>query len=523
MARLTYVAGQVQLAGPGAENAQPAVLNVPILEGAVLTTANDGQAEIEFEDGSVVRLTPNSALSVVRLSADGQGNLQTRLSLLDGLAYLELRSSPRFVYTLDAQGDAITPLENATFRVDLDQPPAVIAVLDGAVRVAAASGGSQADAAAGQTLRSSAAPGQPSVGQYLVKDGIDPDSWDQWNVDRDLAAANQAANQTVARNGFAGDQGYGWSDLDANGSWYDLPGQGEVWQPDIAAGAADTGDAFDPYGYGNWAWTAGFGYIWASAYPWGWTPYRCGSWSYWGGFGWGWSPGQSCGVYGFGGHGFGVHLRRLPPTYHGPHPPPIGPVPKRPLIPVHGGVAPPVQGLHERIPRTIAGAQVRPLPPIGGRNPAGGNGFALGAALTRDYPVDRATHQPVVGAVPNHAIPIGAFTQGAQATWRPAAHPASGSGPGIVLRGQTPRQPYVPPSYPAPGAARTPGGFGSPGLRPKTPMSPMPQPSVPRYTPPPAPRYTPPPAAPRYAPPPAVPHYAPPPAPAPAPRANPRP
>src|ERR1700734_2052241 len=61
MARLTYVVGQVQLVGRDGGNAQPAVRNVPVLEGSVLSTANDGQAEIEFEDGRVVRLTPNSA------------------------------------------------------------------------------------------------------------------------------------------------------------------------------------------------------------------------------------------------------------------------------------------------------------------------------------------------------------------------------------------------------------------------------------------------------------------------------
>jgi hypothetical protein len=480
---------------------------------------------------------------VVHLSADEQGNLQTRLSLLHGLVYLELRSSPRFQYTLDAQGDEITPLENATFRVDVDQPPAAIAVLEGRVHVAAMSGGSEADATAGQTLRSDAAPGQASIGQYLVKDGIDPDSWDQWNVDRDLAAANQAENQTVARNGFAGDQGYGWSDLDANGSWYDVPGQGEVWQPYVAADAS-----FDPYGYGNWAWTSGFGYVWASGYPWGWTPYRCGSWGYWGGFGWGWSPGASCSVCGFGGHAFGIHFRRLPPVYHGPHPPPTGPVPKRPLIPVHGGVAPPIQVSHVRIARTFGGVPIQPLPPIGGRYPAGGNGFALGAALGRDFPIDRTTHRPVAGTLPNHGIPVGAFANGAQATWRPAAHPATGSMPGIVLRGQVPRSTYVPPSNPVPGAARTPGAFGSSGVRPHpsmpppVPNTPPPVPNttppvpnarppvpnapppVPRYTQPPAPpRYTPPPPVPRSVPPPAAPRYAPPPSPAPAPRANPRP
>jgi hypothetical protein len=499
MARLTYVVGQVQLDGRNGGNAQPAVLNAPVLEGTVLTTANDGQAEIEFEDGSVVRLTPNSALSVVNLSVDSKGSFQTRLSLLHGLAYLELRSSPRYQYRLDAQGDTISPVENSTFRVDIDQPPAIIAVLDGKLHVTAVSGGAAADATAGQTLLSGAAPGQPSVGNYLVKDAIDPDSWDQWNVDRDLAAATAASSQTVARNGFAGDQGYGWSDLDANGSWYDVPGQGEVWQPYVAA---DGGmDGFDPYGYGDWSWTPGYGYVWASGYGWGWTPYRCGNWGYWGGFGWGWSPGPSCGVYGFGGYGFRLNLHRIPPIYHGPRRVPVGLQPSHPLIPVHGGQAPASNAPHVSAVHTIAGSEVRPLQPVGGAQ-SQNNRFALGAALNRDFPVDRTTHQPVMGAVANHAMPVGAFANGARATWRPVA--GSASGQGFVQRSQAPRPAYVPPSSPM---QRAPGAPPANGFRPQPAMPSRIAPVEPRYTPPPVPRYTPPPAVPHYSPPPEAPRY----------------
>ena len=67
MARLTYVTGQVELSAANGGNSQPAVQNVPVLEGALLSTAFDGQAELEFEDGSVVRMTPNTELSVARL------------------------------------------------------------------------------------------------------------------------------------------------------------------------------------------------------------------------------------------------------------------------------------------------------------------------------------------------------------------------------------------------------------------------------------------------------------------------
>ena len=36
------------------------------------------------------------------------------------------------------------------------------------------------------------------------------------------------------------------------------------------------------------------GYMWASAYPWGWLPYHYGSWAFiGGGVGWAWVPGET--------------------------------------------------------------------------------------------------------------------------------------------------------------------------------------------------------------------------------------
>lgn len=500
LARLTYVTGQVELSHASGGAPQPAVQNVPILEGATLSAAFDGQAELEFEDGSVVRMTPNTELSVVRLSVDGKGSLQTRLELLHGLIYMELRSSPSFQYSVDAQGDTVTPLENSTVRVDLDQAPAAIAVLDGRVRVTSVGPdgqqGPHTEVSAGQTLRRDGLGEQAASVRYQVKDGIDPDSWDQWNMDRDRAAAEAVSSRTGARNGFAGDQGYGWSDLDANGGWYNAGGQ-MVWQPDVAADSGGDGgiDSFDPYGYGAWSWTQGYGYVWASGYAWGWTPYRCGSWGYWGGFGWGWTPGPACGVYGFGGQGFRLNLHHVPKVYHGPHPP-TGPVPARPLVLVNGGRAPEQRVEQARGPRTVNGVTVQPLQPVGAAFAGGSSG--VGGALREDFPVNRSTHEPIVGVAVKHTAPAQAFAGSGRSTWRPAVTPGSD----VVLRSQqsqAPRTTYVPPMPTT--------ILGTPGGRSQAP--------APIYSRPPAPMNTAPPAVPHNNPPPmAAPHSsAPPPAP----------
>ena len=323
MARLTFVEGEVRIARQKDTPGDPAQLNMPVVQGQAIVTGVDGQAELEFEDGSVARVTPNSFLYLTRLAADSGGQFETHLALASGLAYFELRAAPHVAYSVAAAGNVITPVENTTFRVHLDEPPAAIAIFDGAAHVERQDGYG-VDLRSGETFRSDVS----SLGRYFLTPEIAPDTWDQWNESRDQAAADATSAQTRVREGYAGTEGYGWSDLDASGSWYNVPGQGQVWQPQ----GGDSVD-FDPYGNGSWVWYPSSGYLWASSYSWGWTPFRCGGWSYWDSFGWGWAPNAGCGGFGFAGFGFGfgggfhgVRLRlrlrqRRPATAPLPDPP----------------------------------------------------------------------------------------------------------------------------------------------------------------------------------------------------------
>jgi hypothetical protein len=523
-ARLTYLQGTVTITEAQNTAPIPAQLNVPILSGVHLGTGDDGQAEVEFEDGSVIRLTPNSALSFDNLTVEPGGVFTTGLTLLHGLAYAELRATPQYHYTLVAGGDVLSPVENVTVRVNFDQPPATFSVLDGTAHVERQStpdsGSSyQTDVRAGETLREDSA----DSSRYFLTQGVDADSWDQWNEDLDQSAAAQAASTTDVRNNYAGAQGYGWSDLDANGSWYDVPGQGQVWQPQVAVD--DSG--FDPYGNGAWVAYPGTGYIWASSYPWGWTPYRCGSWSYFNSFGWGWSPGTGCGGFGWGfvGGGRPVNIGLAPAGYRPIRVPVPGHGPERPWLSVHRentsqsvAQSRPV----ERGPRQIGGMIVRPIEPS--HNDFNSDGVTVGSSLRRDFPVDSKTRTPVLGLASTRPAALNPVS-----VW-----PANGDRP---ARSQAPvtsmRPALVSPSnnggYSAPAVRSAPG---SPQYQRPAPQNvptqrnvPSPPQSTPRptysnpsstqterrtYAPPPQvarPTYSPPPPAshPSYAPPPAAP------------------
>lgn len=371
LVRLRYVKGQVSiLQGTRVEFAQ-AKANMPVLAGTTLSAGADGQAEIEFGDGSVARLTPQSQLRLVRLQVGeaqrGATNTQpTDVEVLSGLAYFELNATAGRRYEVRFGRGLAQPAVPSIFRIDFDRGPE-LAVFLGAVQAHVDSGFEQT-VNQGQSLRL----GSRKDAELHVSSNIRQDSWDRWNQDRDASIAREAQQQTAAGEQTGAAAEPGWNELDYYGNWYPTEEYGNVWVP----GGEETG--WDPYSSGYWASYPGWGYTWISGYPWGWLPYQCGAWNYWDSFGWGWIPGQCF---------FGVQpvvtIWNAPPRFHAPpRPIPSGHIgtPTRPmLLAVHrgpaGGVGGRPTGLltasHTR-PVRIDGRQLNPLPVI--VNPALGAG-----------------------------------------------------------------------------------------------------------------------------------------------------
>ena len=312
VARVSYVQGSVQLlAGQGADF-QQAVMNMPVVDGSRLQTGADGQAEVEFGDGSVARVTPNSSLRFNHLGQD-----QVQLEQLAGLGYYEFNvgeGHPPF--TLQFSNLSLQPTANSVLRVGLDAGWEV-AVVSGGANLQG-TGSDPVTIGENESLRS---------GTDTVAQGFNPDSWDSWNQDRDQAIAEEASQQTPVREAAANPQNENWNDLDASGNWYPVEGSGNVWVP--SGVDAD----WDPYGAGYWADYPTLGYTWVSAYPWGWLPYHCGAWGYYS-FGWGWAPGGCGRVW-----SPVIVVRSHPPGWQMPIHPPGGirPLPGQRLMAVDRG------------------------------------------------------------------------------------------------------------------------------------------------------------------------------------------
>ena len=272
--RLSYVDGDVQFDRGAGQGLEHAVLNQPVVQGAQVVTRDGATAEVEFEDGSTLRLVPDTMVEFRRLTLRNDGTRVSSLELAQGTAYLQA-TTKKDAYTITAGGQEITLTKDSRLRVNRISSDLTLAVLKGEVEVRNPNGSVRVKK--DETLNLDL--NDPS--QYKLAKGIDPQSYDAWAQQRDKYRQTYASNH---RDGYNPLYSYGWSDLNFFGNFYSYPGYGMLWQP------FGVGPGWSPFADGAWMFYPGYGYTWVSGYPWGWMPYRYGSWTFVPGFGWGWSP-----------------------------------------------------------------------------------------------------------------------------------------------------------------------------------------------------------------------------------------
>ena len=270
--RLSDVQGSVQVDKNTGTGFESAFLNLPITQGTQLKTLDNGRAEVEFEDGSTVRLTPNSTIQFSTLGLSDSGKHFSVVDLVEGMAYVNWLGKSGDEFSLNFSGEKIALQREAHFRVDTSAEVANLAVFKGDVDVDGPSG--KITVGKNKTATFDLA----SNGKYTLADNITEaplDSWDNESI---------AYHDQYAKNNSS-PYGYGYSDMNYYGGYTNVPGYGMLWQPYF------TGIGWDPFMDGAWAWYPGYGYMFVSPYPWGWMPYRYGNWIFVPGFGWMWQPG----------------------------------------------------------------------------------------------------------------------------------------------------------------------------------------------------------------------------------------
>ena len=300
--RLSDIQGPVQIDRNTGQGYEKATVNMPLVEGMKLAAKAEGRAEVEFEDGSTVRITPNTKIEFTALSLQDSGAKVSTVTLTEGLAYFDYTAKQKDnVFTVIFKDEKVRPEEAVRFRVNLEEATAVVAVFNGSLKLDGLSGPVEV------SKNRSAIFDLTNGNKSTIAKNIEEEPFDAW--DKQQAKYQQEYASRGSYHNYP--YGYGVSDLNYYGNYTNVPGYGMMWQPYFA------GVGWDPFMDGSWMFYPGAGYTWVSAYPWGWMPYRYGAWNFVPGYGWMWAPG------GFGGGWATVVPVTNPPIRFKPPAPPV--------------------------------------------------------------------------------------------------------------------------------------------------------------------------------------------------------
>ena len=273
-ARLGDFEGDVQVQLQAADDWQAARRNLPLRELSWLRTDGIARAEVELDEGSVLRLGPDSLAELSDYTLLSTGQRITLISLDHGLAYFTGAAEAGDTLMVAVPGAQVNIHEGARLRLEARDPWSLVAALDGVARFSSPS--AEFDLNAGQIVRLD--PAHPA--RFFLTREIPPLETDHWSdeCDKVLVSSTSAAHVPGLR--------YGLADLDAHGVWIQSGDFGPIWKPKAA-------DGWAPFRNGKWQWYDGLGYTWISDDSWGWLPYHYGRWMQLPDTGWVWAPGRS--------------------------------------------------------------------------------------------------------------------------------------------------------------------------------------------------------------------------------------
>jgi hypothetical protein len=297
--RLSFIEGDVEMDRGDGHGFIRAFVNMPVIEGTKLWPKADGRAEVEFEDGSTLRLVPDTILAFDELRLGDRGDKITRLVVQQGIVYANVKDHDHDQFNVDLAQQDLHLKHSSRFRVEVYAQEMKVAVFRGELELLRNTG-QKIEVKKNETLALDVADPE----RYYLSKGITEGPHDYWDREREeqivIAESRRAAPRSVVV--------YGYDDLSPYGTWVEVGGYGRLWRPfGISVG-------WHPYAYGGWVWYPSYGYVWVSSHPWGWTPYRYGGWHYVNAYGWCWRPGPRINIT-------NINIYHAPPHYVAPRPP----------------------------------------------------------------------------------------------------------------------------------------------------------------------------------------------------------
>jgi hypothetical protein len=261
VARLNLMEGAVSFLPSGGDDDDwvTATLNRPLTTGDRLWVDEKSRSELHI-GSTAIRMNANTGISFLNLDS---ANVQIRLS--NGSINVKLRSLDQDnAFEVDTPNLAFAIKRPGNYRIDAnpDTNKTIITVWQGEGEVIGG-GRSWQVISDQQAILTGVNP--------LDYDLRDPDDqplgdFDKWAKSRDQREDRAVSGQYVSR------QMTGYEDLDANGTWKQIPSYGYCWTPMRVA--AD----WAPYRYGHWVSIEPWGWTWVADEPWGFAPFHYGRW-----------------------------------------------------------------------------------------------------------------------------------------------------------------------------------------------------------------------------------------------------
>jgi hypothetical protein len=270
VARLSLINGDVSVRRGDAGEWVAGVINAPLLSDDHVATGPSSRTELQFDAANVLRLGANGEL---RLTQIEYGRYQMELSR-GVMTYRVLRNVNGNI-EIDTPSLAVRPSREGSVRISVNEAGETeVTARGGDVEIFNPHGSQWLRN--GQTMLARGSSNDPEF-QIVNSGGMD--DWDRWCDSRDRIILQSVSSR------YVGEGVYGTEDMDAAGTWSNVPEYGNVWHPN------NVGPDWAPYQAGRWVWQDWYGWTWVSYDPWGWAPYHYGRWFNDPRFGWCWYPG----------------------------------------------------------------------------------------------------------------------------------------------------------------------------------------------------------------------------------------
>jgi len=271
VARISAVAGSVDVRRADSNESYAAVTNAPVDVGDYIETQDGSRSEVQFDGATVLRVAPQTQLRFTHLTPDDH-----ELQLAQGTVELRLFRGIAGHPAIETPSAEIRPDEAGRYRVTVDgNGNTLVTVRSGRADVAVEGSTGPQTLTSGQAVEIAASGNPPQVR------GIGPvayDSFDGWADARDGGWAH-VQNWNYVDSGIVGA-----NDLSDYGQWTSEPDYGQVWVP------TDEPSNWSPYSDGRWVWEPDYGWTWIGNEPWGYAPYHYGRWFRSADRGWCWTP-----------------------------------------------------------------------------------------------------------------------------------------------------------------------------------------------------------------------------------------